>query len=110
MVRATTVFRVTLVALVGLTRRMRMRWLRLPARMRRFLILRAVLLFPRRRLVLLCRVGVIVFLFLPSRLARVRLMVWWRLSLIRRVLILASWARRKIMRPAMVLMMVLRVV
>ena len=52
----------------------------------------------------------IVFLSLPSRLARVRLMVWLRLSLIRRVLILVSWVRRKIMRPAMALMMVLRVV
>lgn len=51
----------------------------------------------------------IVFLFLPSRLARVRLMVWLRLSLIRRVLILVSWALRKIMHPAMVLMMVLGV-
>ena len=49
------------------------------------------------------------FLFLPSRLARVRLMVWLRLSLIRRVLILVSWVRRKIMLPAMVLMMVPRV-
>lgn len=49
------------------------------------------------------------FPFLPSRLARVRLMVWLRLSLIRRVLILVSWVRRKIMHPAMVLMMVPRV-
>ena len=50
------------------------------------------------------------FLFLLSRLARVRLMVWLRLSLILRVLILVSWVRRKIMLPAMALMMVLRVV
>lgn len=49
------------------------------------------------------------FLFLSSRLVRVRLMVWWRLSLIRRVLILVSWVRRKIMRPAMVLVVVLGV-
>jgi hypothetical protein len=55
-------------------------------------------------------VGVIVFLFLSSRLVRVRLMVWCRLSLIRRVLILVSWVLRKIMRLAMVLMMVLGVV
>jgi hypothetical protein len=51
-------------------------------------------------------VAVIVFLFLSSRLVRVRLMVWWRLSLIRLVLILVSWVRRKIMRPAVVLTMV----
>lgn len=36
-------------------------------------------------------------------------MAWLRLSLIRLALILASWARRKIMRPAVVLMMVLMV-
>ena len=49
------------------------------------------------------------FPFLSSRLARVRLMAWCRLSLIRRVLILVSWVLRKIMRPAMVLVMVLGV-
>ena len=45
----------------------------------------------------------------PSEGAADGVMVWWRLSLIRRVLILVSWVRRKIMLPAMVLMMVLRV-
>ena len=53
MVRAMTVFRVTLVVLVGLTRRMRMRWLRRLARIRRFLIRHVALLFLRRRWVLL---------------------------------------------------------
>ena len=53
MVRAMTVFRVTLVVLVELTLRMRMRWLRRLARMCRLLILRVVSLFLRRRLVLL---------------------------------------------------------
>ena len=53
MVRATTVFRATLAALAGLTLRMRTRWLRRLARMCRLLILRVVLLFLRRRLVLL---------------------------------------------------------
>ena len=50
------------------------------------------------------------FLFLPSRLARVLATFRALLSLIRLVAILASWVRRKITRPAMVLMMVLRVV